>query len=530
MGVPDHAVPRTADRRLLLAFALAGALASVYMMRQADADLWGHLRYGRLFVQERGLPRADPFAFTSAGMRWSSHEYLSQVLLWLAYAAGGPVGLVMLKCLVGGGTVWFLYRAVRLTSDDPRVWAPVLLLSAHVLGRWFLFRPQLFTFLLLAVFIHTLLAHVLDRPARLWLLPFLTALWVNLHGGFLAGLGVIGLALGLRAAQAARQAGALRPLTLLMAVRPLALCLAGCLLASLVNPLGWRLWPYLATELTCDVNRRFIDEWQPLSLTTHGWTAVTFWALAALLGASAVAATAARARAAGLAPWQWTVSCLPLAMLACRSVRHVPVFAAWSGPVAALLAQAAWVSAAAPGPWRRLWPVAATLAVLPNLMAIRFVAADPAPAVWTRGPVLGACSPGGAVAFLRANGLRGRIYNPLWWGSYLTWELYPDVHVSMDGRNVTLFPPALVAENLAFYLAEDAPAAAPLDRGAELLLVPTDAPVLAQLRRDDRWALLADDGQAAVFVRADAAHSDVIRRRNAGLLTRPPPLAPGLGP
>ena len=52
--------------------------------------------------------------------------------------------------------------------------------------------------------------------------------------------------------------------------------------------------------------------------------------------------------------------------------------------------------------------------------------------------------PDRAVAFLKLNGLKGDVYTPLWWGSYLTWELYeevPDranVRVSIDGRNVTI--------------------------------------------------------------------------------------------
>jgi hypothetical protein len=332
------AAPRTADRRLLAAFALAAALASVYMMRGADADLWGHLRYGRLIVEEGGLPAADPFAWTSAGRTWSSHEYLSQVLLWLAYAAGGPAGLVVLKCLVGGAAMFFLYAGIRLGSGDARVWALVLLLTSHVLGRWFLFRPQLFTFAFFAFFVWVLFRHLLGRRARLWLLPAVLPLWVNLHGSFLAGLGAVGFGLLLRGVQAYNVTG-LRRRPLWDATRPLALTLAACVAASLLNPMGWRLWPYLATELSCDVNRRFIEEWQHLSVAEQGWTAVTFLALLGLL--LAVGLLAGNRPVAGLRPWQWLLSCLPLTVMACRSVRHVPVCTIWVAPVLALLAQAA---------------------------------------------------------------------------------------------------------------------------------------------------------------------------------------------
>ncbi len=506
------AAPPTVDRRLLAGFALAAALASVYLMRGADADLWGHLRYGRLFVEERGLPAADPFAWTSAGRQWSSHEYLSQVLLWLAYAAGGSAGLVVLKCLVGGAALFFLYAAIRLGSADARVWAPVLLVTSHVLGRWFLFRPQLFTFAFFAFFVWVLFRHLLGRRARLWLLPAATTVWANLHGGFLAGLGAVGLALLLRgvqkynAASKGRQAPvgqeqeARAPCS--PALWPLGLTLAACGAASLLNPLGWRLWPYLAAELSCDVNRRFIEEWQPLS-AAHGWTAVTFLALLGLLLAAGL--LAGNRPLAGLRPWQWLLSCLPLAVMACRSVRHVPICTLWVAPVLALLAQAAHEARAG----RRWWQWAGTtvmaLAAVPALLTFRFIAADPAPAVSTAGPVLGAHAPYGAAEFLRQHGPAGRVYNPLWWGSYLTWELYPDVLVSADGRNVTLFSSDQVAENLNFYLSEDADAGAPLRGRPDFLLVPADAPVLPRLRGDARWVLVFDDGDAAVFVPARGA-------------------------
>jgi hypothetical protein len=515
--------PPLAQRWFLGLFAFAATAAAVYLTRQADPDLWGHLRYGRFFVEQRHLPDADPFAYTSAGQRWSSHEYLAQVLLWLAYDVGGQSGLVVLKCLLGGAAVWCLWGAIRVAAPDLRVAVPVILITSHLLSRWFLFRPQLFTFFLFAVFVRILLAHLAGRQARLWLLPLLMIPWVNLHGGFLAGIGAVGLALGLRALQAGTWQ--LRPLG--RALLPLVMTAAGCLLATLLNPLGWRLWPYLATELSCDFNRRFIEEWQPLSLAEHGWMAWTFWAFLVLLVLATVAA--GRPPVSGLPGWIWLASCLPLVVLASRSIRHIPICALWAGPVLALLTGSAFAVRRS-SLWRGVWMGVAVLAAIPAVLTIRFVLADPAPAVNLGGPVLGACSPRGAVAFLHANRLAGRVYNPLWWGSYLTWELHPDILVSMDGRNVTLFPAALVAENLGFYLDAAADPATPLASEPDFLLVPADTPVLLQLRQDGRWVLLFDDGEALLFVRADAAHAPILRLRDAGELQVPPGGALALGP
>jgi hypothetical protein len=520
MNVAAPASRRAAERWLLGLFALVAAAAAVYTTRQADPDLWGHLRYGRLFVEERRLPDTDPFAFTSTGQHWSSHEYLAQVFLWLAYAAGGELGLVILKCLLAGAAVYCLWSAIHLAAPDLRVAVPVLLVTSHLLARWFLFRPQLFTFFFFALFVRVVLAHLAGRPARLWLLPPLTALWVNLHGGFLAGIGAIGLALVLRVAQLWISQQRL----LWRSLSPLVLTEAGCIAATLCNPLGWRLWPYLATELSCEVNRQFIEEWQPLTLAAHGWMAWTFWAFVILLFTATLAA--GRHRAWGVPGWIWLASCLPLIVLASRSIRHIPICVLWAGPVLALLSSAAFAVRPA-GIWRGFWMGVTALAAFPALITMSFVAIDPAPVVNLRGPVLGRCSPRGAVGFLRANHLAGRIYTPLWWGSYLTWELHPDVLVSMDGRNVTLFPAAMVAENLAFYLDDSASPETPLAHRPDFLLVPADAPVLPRLSHDERWVLLFDDEEAIVFVRADEAHRAILRRHDNGELSTPPssPLA-----
>ena len=195
------------EQRLFAITAVVLALVAVYAVRSADADLWGHLRYGQHLLANGGRVGADPFAYTTAGRVWNDHEYLAQMGFWLVYDAAGPWGLILLKCFVGAATIFVLYRALRLGSDDARVWGPLLVLLAAGVGRWLIFRPQIFTFLLLSIFVLTLFRHLLDRPARLWVLPLLVPLWVNLHGGFLAGLGAVGLALLLRTLQSGYRQG-----------------------------------------------------------------------------------------------------------------------------------------------------------------------------------------------------------------------------------------------------------------------------------------------------------------------------------
>src|SRR6185369_2096151 len=54
----------------------------------ADADLWGHLAFGRDIVRDHAVHASDPYSFTS-DRPWVNHEWLAEVIMWLCYAAGG---------------------------------------------------------------------------------------------------------------------------------------------------------------------------------------------------------------------------------------------------------------------------------------------------------------------------------------------------------------------------------------------------------------------------------------------------------
>jgi hypothetical protein len=184
------------------------------------------------------------------------------------------------------------------------------------------------------------------------------------------------------------------------------------------------------------------------------------------------------------------------------SVRHVPLAAIWAAPVIARLASDALESAA----FRRVWFAFQGLAVLPACLTAMFVFGSPQPVISADGGALGSRHPCSATEFLKANRLSGNVFAPLWWGSYLTWELYPSIRVSMDGRNISLYPDRMVVENFDFYLndASEADLDAPLRYATNFVLVPADSPVLSRLATDRRWRQVFRDGDAALFARSEA--------------------------
>ncbi|MFN2521510.1 MAG: hypothetical protein ABR525_10775, partial [Candidatus Limnocylindria bacterium] len=99
-----------------------------------------------------------------------------------------------LRGVLVGLSTFFIARAVLRLQPSP-LWAigpaiAALLVSKLVWSD----RPQLFSLALFAAFLDTLLAVRLGgSPRRLWILPPLTVVWANLHGGFLLGIGLVAL-------------------------------------------------------------------------------------------------------------------------------------------------------------------------------------------------------------------------------------------------------------------------------------------------------------------------------------------------
>jgi hypothetical protein len=95
------------------------------------------------------------------------------------------------------------------------------------------------------------------------------------------------------------------------------------------------------------------------------------------------------------------------------------------------------------------------------------------------------------------------VYVPLPWGSYVTWHLYPAVRVSMDGRNISLYPRDMVRESLEFYLLNNSELDTPLRYDTDFLLIPSDYSRLGALEVDTRWTEIHRDSDAVLFKRTD---------------------------
>ena len=166
----------------------------------ADPDLWRHLLVGRIVLQSGHLPLIDTFSYTAFGQPWRQHEWLAQTIMALLYGGFGVVGLKVLKMACAAATISLLAMGMAETGAPARVQRSILIVTALALAPQMQFRPQLFSYVMLSLLFALMAAETYRGSSVLWVAIPAFALWANLHGGFVVGLGALAVYAGAVAA------------------------------------------------------------------------------------------------------------------------------------------------------------------------------------------------------------------------------------------------------------------------------------------------------------------------------------------
>ncbi|HVA21536.1 MAG TPA: hypothetical protein VNN74_05515 [Candidatus Micrarchaeia archaeon] len=461
-----------------------------------DPDFWWHLRTGATLLRTHRLIATDPYTFTAVHHHWVLQEWLTE-LGYAALSGGGAraalvvgfelVALFMLAAILLRARLLHPVGAVSLGLGA----VVTMLAGAPVWGP----RPQMETYLLLAVTLW-LAERQLRRGGRaaLWLPPIFL-LWSNLEAGWVLGLGLLLVVLAVEGAR--RWAGG-RAGPAARDLRRLASATLFALLAILVNPNGPQILVYPFQTQFDTVQQRLIQEWH-----SPDFHLVALWPFLALLLSLFVLLL--RYRRCSLRDTALLLLVTPLAL---QSVRQTAVFAVVAAPVWIAQLDGAVTELAGrrrrPRTLRRP-PLAVRLAAGLELGAILAVLA-------TR--VAAAAVPAGGSAFYvprfpvcaahwlsRAPG-RLRLFNLYQDGGYLIDHLPEDrVFVFGDAAlmgNGVLLRFAAVAGLAPGWLGE-------LDRSRTQLVVYERGTPLAQALGQVRgWPLVYHDRRMDVFARADS--------------------------
>ena len=478
-------------------------------------DFWWHLKAGEVIVTTRSIPRIDLFSFTAAGKPFILQNWLTEALYYLVYRLGGLPLLVALNTLLLVATLAPIYHLNwELSGHRLRLSVLTTLMVAFSLAIYSNMRPQVVSFALFAFFYWVLSGYRRRRRDLLWTLPIAMALWVNLHGAFVLGIGLIGLFLGGEAVRRLIHGPQMDVLST-AELRKLTLILGLTLLATLANPETYRVYAYVAAVQRDRASQLLVAEWQApqiehlegiliffgpffiaLLVLLYASQRLDLTELGLFLGFAVFALTARRngiwfvlvatpivARYLPTVRWREPVTSLRrlgivdrmMARLAARSRTAVPVRYRLNAFIAGMLLLITGLLS----PW-----------VHPRLGIERL-----GTTLWEPK------TPVGAMEFIAAHHLQGHIFHPQSYGDYLIWRLWPQQRSFFDGR-VHLFGEAFVRNYLLTWH----------DRHWEERLEPydirylllskdeeTNAQMIESARASSHWRLLYEDEHSVLF-------------------------------
>ena len=177
----------------MLGMLLVGAAFGVVQSFNVDPDLWWHIKTGELILSTHRWATTDPYSYTAKGMPWMSCEWLGDVVFAAVYRIGGLRGLEALLVVLASAVILTLYAFATLRSGNSKagfVAAAVLLTLANAS---FNLRPQMMGYLFLILTLIALERFRQGKQRAVWMLPILFMIWVNSHGSWIIGLGVVAL-------------------------------------------------------------------------------------------------------------------------------------------------------------------------------------------------------------------------------------------------------------------------------------------------------------------------------------------------
>jgi hypothetical protein len=494
-ATPPTEVPRGLLRRLLVpslldvfflallvtAFAHPDGIGSLL----SDGDTGWHLRTGETILGTGRVPMTDPFSFSRAGQPWFAWDWLADVGMAAAWRWRGLAGVAALSGAVLALAATALLARMLRSGSGLWIGAGAALVAVSASSAHYLARPHVFSILFYTVALGILAEDRLRRGRLVWWLVPLTALWVNLHAGFVAWLATLGLLLVLCVAE--RDWPQLRRYGTLLAL---------CSLASLLNPYGWGLHLHVARYLSSSWIIDHVGEFQSPNIRSEGM--VVF----ALLLLTTVALVPETGRFEALLVLVW-------GFLALRSARHVPFFAIVAAPVLAASAAAWWARLASRAgdrsPLRICWELAQEFGMRPRaslwLPFSALVVILAMPAAGFPDTVFPVRAVEGNRLLIAPGSAMPRILTSDQWADYLIYRLYPEQRVFFDGRS-DFFGPG-IGDDYCKLMAGEKSWRQLLERYQfDLALLPHAWALSTALDREPGWRKVYEDPVAVLFARS----------------------------
>lgn len=474
---------------------LSGYLHPITALTQ---DLGRHLLTGQIIFQTHAVPKTNLFSYTYPDFPFINHHWLSEVMFFLIHQAFGFVGLELIGAALVSIEFWLVFHFARKRSSF------LVLIFLSILYLRILFertdiRPELFSFLFLALFVTILYSYREKFTKLIFLLIPLALLWVNMHIYFFVGITV--LCLFLLDELIVHHKNLRNTHTFILGGVTLA-----SLVVTLLNPngLSGALYPLHVFQ-----NYGYtIEENQTIFLLERlGFTKPSFPYLKIAIFLLFLSLALAYKKTK---PIDWLLG-ITFTYASVMAVRNLPLFVfATIIPASTSMSSVVWQLFAEKKRVNRFTPVFPALLLLFSIWQI---------IVTTNHMPLGIGVAAGAergVDFYQSQNLRGPIFNNFDIGSYLIYRLYPKETVFIDGRPEAY--PADFIQHTYIPMQENPPVFATVDTHYHFNTIffshtdqtPWAASFLKTIIRNPKWKVVYLDDTVIILVKNIPGNAAII--------------------
>lgn len=485
---------------ILFIVTLALTVLSYLFRSITDPDFFWHIATGRWIWENLKLPSSDPFSYTTPKLL-SSRElfilrsyWLSQVIYWLFFYLMGFTGIILVRFILAGLLIYFIYKRSLLRDiEDRSIIIPLLIIfSISILSVYPLDRPQVWSFVFFGI-----LLYLMDIR-KYSPVPFIMLIWSNMHGGYILGSVLLGVYIVVEVFRKERDKG-------------LIFWAGAGIITGFINPCTYN--AIVQTLSMPSSMRHGIVEYQSTInafLRMGDLSVVLYWLLLILTITGVFIRFFKDKRG-----FTELIFLGGLGFFSFTQIRYVAFFLIWAIPVAAetLKRLKAIVR----------YPVISVLfgfslfifvimGEYNNLKNIRNIGSQ----AW-----VGGYYPEAAFQFIKRNDIKGNMYNYYDWGGYLIWRFYPEKKVFIDGRQLYEY---LYMQSMSIDNAVKDPEIMGMPFWKALLetyridyiLIPAFSvggnvlPLVSALLDDNNWVPVFFRGNSVVFVRNSAENARVI--------------------
>ena len=474
-------------RKLLFYFTLVIFIFAVSMLvSNYDFDLWARLIAGMGVIEGHQVLKTDFLSYTPTHTWWD-HEWGSGVIFYLVLKFLGPYSLIILQAIFTTCIFVLVSKIVKMKYNVMPYCIFIYVFAIMALNQNFSspVRCHMFSFLLFTIFIYILELARRGKPKLLILIPFLTILWNNVHGGVVSGLGLIGMfALGefLNQKPWKQYIYTLIPSCLFLAI----------------NPYGFEYIKFLLMATTME--RPEISEWWGI-FSKHQMSRQIMFKLFmfSIIGVE-ITSVIKNIKTSTLKKWydeqdkvKWIILIVTL-YLAISHVKLIPFF----------VISACCYAYDDIYKFGKLLNIPAFTEKIIYVMIIimslfSFAAKDYSI------PLNYAAYPVREVEFIRINNIKGDILTNFGLGSYVSYKLHPNNLIYMDGRYEEVYYDEMVPLLKKFFLVNPGWDEVLKKYPPEIMILEKYYPVYDALKNSDDWKLVFEGEVFGVFVLAKNA-------------------------